>query len=257
MLCWAGDAVEVEGFQVAHALGATRFPLFVVLVYNTLRSPASVSCVTKIEGLVDVAGLIDMLTTALDRYEPTLIAARLDRREQTASREIRKEQDSAYERSLAADRRRAEEARLAEEIRAREIAEAEESARQQLLYRAWRHARLLPEPDAGANAQVARVSFRMPDGTRVVRKFDAACMIEELYAFVDAKLNPLSDEERNRAGEVTDQPAQAYQYTFTLAVPMPRTVITCSKESKIADRKEVSPSGSLIVEPLEDEEMIA
>ncbi|ORY86262.1 UBX domain-domain-containing protein [Protomyces lactucae-debilis] len=253
ILCWAGDAAENEGFHTASSLGATRFPFFAVLVYNTLRSPAGVSTVCRVEGLVEAAVLIETLTEAIDRFEPTLIAARLDQREQNASREIRREQDSAYERSLAADRRRAEEARLAEERKARELAAALEATRQRAVYRVWRHAKILPEPTSGEH--VARVSFRLPDGSRIVRKFDAQCPVEELYAFVDAKINPVSVEEREQAGDSPSGPAEGnYRYSFTLAVPMPRKLVDCAQDAKIIDQREVFPSGSLIVEALEEEE---
>lgn len=241
ILVWAGNVAELEAYRVSAALGATRYPYIGVVVYNTLRE-STTSCVSKIEGLPNSIDLMTHLQSMLDKYGPTLVALKADRSEQTFSREIRAEQDSAYEASLRKDRERAEAQR-------KERMAKEEHERQALLqetdklaWRQWQARKLLPEPTA--TKEVSRISFRMPDGSRCIRKFEATSTIGDVYSWVDLQLNPVQQE-----SESAPKPPPNYKhvYDFTLAVPMPRQVLE-AESLVLSQVKAVYPSGSLIVE---------
>lgn len=239
ILVWAGNVAESEAYAVSNALGVTRYPFIGVIVYNTLRG-SQMTCVSKIEGLVTAADIVSCITDALDKYNPTLIALRADRREQTAAREIRAEQDSAYEQSLRRDRERAEQARLErEETERRAQAEAQKEQNVKS-WRMWK-AGTLQEPTEG---RVARISFRMPDGSRVIRKFSADATIDDVHVWVDLHLNPVE-------GTAPSAPSNyTHEYDFTLAVPLPRNVLTPTNDP-VSTNAKIFPSGSLIVEMID------
>lgn len=264
VLVWAGNVAESEAFAVSNALGVTRYPFVGVIVYNTLRG-SQMTCVSKIEGLVTAADVVTSLNDAIEKYGPTLVSLRADRREQTASREIRAEQDSAYEQSLRRDRERAEQTRREREEAERRARDVQTQEKNRALWRAWKASTLSPEPSSSNSdsRNVSRISFRMPDGSRVVRKFTATTSVSDLYAWVDLHLSSFNDgagagQETTKdgvsTGPVAASPPDDYEHSFgfTLAVPMPRTILT-PDTTVLSQHTQIYPSGSLIVELIDTE----
>jgi FAS-associated factor 2 len=181
---------------------------------------------------------------------------RAQRIEQQASRNLRQEQDSAYERSLAQDRERARQRREEAEAQARaekealNKAEAEEKRRDDLKqWRRWRARSLPPEPEPKSKDTV-RISIRMPSGDRVIRKFQADADLEELYAFVECfEVLPV-DGSTEKA--VQEPAAFEHVYEFRLVSPMPRTVYDLHKGGSIGDR--IGNGANLIVEPISEDD---
>ena len=116
---------------------------------------------------------------------------RAQRSEQEATRNLRQQQESAYERSLAQDRERmrlrkeAEAAKQKQEEEAKlKTHRAEEKAQQLLQWRSWKASCIASEPGPEVK-NTARLSVRMPSGDRIIRRFDPEATIEDLYAFVE------------------------------------------------------------------------
>lgn len=242
---WAGDVVQSEAYQVSRVLKARSYPFIALIVYDVQRSSA-MSCLARVEGLVTPRDIIASLSAVLDAYNPSLVALRADRREHTLSRDIRAEQDSAYEASLRKDQQRAQTAereRLAREDSAKATREKEKNERQ---WRFWK-AREFPA-ELGPGNKCSRISFRMPNGNRVVRKFATSTTMEHLYIFADLTLHPVDSEAKE------DAPAAEYQhsYNFKLAIPLPRRILAIDNQ-KLVDNKDLFPSGNLIVEEIVDE----
>jgi FAS-associated factor 2 len=164
---------------------------------------------------------------------------------------MRDEQDAAYERSLARDRERA---RLKREQEAREKQRGERAAKRDE-WRLWRAARLAasePSDDSEkGGAPAARVSVRMLDGERVVRRFEAGAAVEEVYALVECwpllsgPAAPLSKEAGRPEG-------YEHKYGFRLVSPMPRVVLGVEDAGSIGER--IGRSANLIVEAAGDED---
>lgn len=248
---WAGNVAEREAYAVSVSLGATRFPFIAVIVYSTVPR-TRMACVATIEGTPQAIDLMSTLAQLIETFGPTLVSLRADRAEQTFSRVIRAEQDSAYEVSLRKDREAARRERIAQ----LEKKAAEEAAAKRLTdrirWRRWNAAHIPPEPKSDVK-NVSRISFRMPLGSRCVRKFASHAPIKEVYMWVDLQLHSEDDSSMLIPGDSEGLPINyEHTYDFTLAVPMPRRVLTASEE-RLDEHKELFPSGSLVVEMLPEE----
>ena len=207
------------------------------------------STVLRLTGPTPAAKYVSKLQTTIAQHSADLERSRATRAEQQAARDLRQQQDSAYERSLAQDRERARLRREAEEAQQRaerETKEKEEAeqreARTLEQWRRWRAKSILPEPGADVK-DVVRISLRMPDGERVVRKFSADAEMEELYAFVECHdvLN-----EGGLTGNAAEPKGWDHEYKFRLVSPMPRQVYELVDEGNLKEK--IGRSANLIVE---------
>ena len=253
IVLWAGSVQDSEAYQVANALNVTKFPFTGLIVHTPTVSSTSMSVVARIAGPVAPTELINKLQTAIQQRDEELTQARLQRQEQQASRNLREEQNSAYERSLAQDRERARQRREAEaakekaerEEREREEAKAQK-ARNIMQWKQWR-ARSLPQEPGNEDKDTVRISLRMPSGERVVRKFAGHAELEELYAYVECH-DILQEENQLSEKEAQEPVGYTHEFGFQLVSPMPREVFDIQSGGTIKSR--VGRSGNLIVEKL-------
>ncbi|KAI9653992.1 MAG: hypothetical protein M1821_006853 [Bathelium mastoideum] len=257
IVLWAGNVQDAEAYQVASALNCTKFPFAGLIVHTPSVSSSSMSLVARIAGPTPPATLVAQLQNAIAQSAPALSRAKSTRAEQDATRRLREEQNSAYERSLAQDRERARQKREAESARqraekeAQEKAEAEEREQRNLeQWRHWRASQIKEEPGSDVKDAV-RISVRLPSGERVVRRFFPDAALEELYAFVECNSILQTDE---KAAERNSEKPQNYDhmYKFRLVSPMPREAYELEDGGLIRDR--IGRSGNLIVESIENEE---
>lgn len=256
IILWGGNVQDAEAYQVSDALGCTKFPFAALLCHTTETGSTGMSVVMRSVGPTTASELVAKLGTAMAAHESELAATRAQRREQQASRNLRQEQDSAYERSLAQDRERARRKREEAEAQARaekealSRAEAEEKKRHDLhQWRRWRAQSLPPEPKAPSK-DVVRISIRLLGGERVIRKFRADADLEEVYALVECFEFLHGDE----ASEKTVEEPTGFEhfYDFRLVSPMPRVVHDLKTGGSIGDR--IGNGANLIVEPISEED---
>lgn len=253
---WGGNVQDAEAYQVSDALGCTKFPFAALLCHTTETGSTGMSVIMRSVGPTTASELVAKLGTAMTAQETQLASARAQRRQQQASRNLRQEQDSAYERSLAQDRERARRKREEAEAQARaekealSRAEAEEKRKDNLLqWRRWRAQSLPQEPDSKSK-DIVRISIRLAGGERVIRKFHADADLEELYAFVECFEFLQSGEPPEK---LVEEPAGfSHVYEFRLVSPMPRTVYELEKGGSIGER--VGNGANLIVEPISGED---
>jgi len=256
LVLWGGSVQDAEGYHVSTSLNCTKFP-FAALICQTSDATGAgssragdMTVVMRAVGPMPASELIAKLGSAMTAQQAQLSAVRAQRAEQQASRNLRQEQDSAYERSLAQDRERArrkreeEEAQALAEKQAQEAAE-EETRRQEHReeWRQWRVAHIPHEPDSNT-ADTVRLSVRLPNGERLIRKFQGAAPLDDLYAFVEC--NDLLAQ--NEATHPPSSPPSGYkhEYKFRLVSPMPRNIISIEDGATIAQK--VGRGGNLIVE---------
>ena len=270
LILWGGNVQDAEAYQVADTVQCSKFP-FAALLCHTPDSPSTgLTTVMRAAGPMPPNELITKLHTALTAQTPQLTTARLTHQQTLASRTLRQEQDSAYERSLALDRARARQKR--DEAAARALDEKAALARAQATdmaaqsrqqWRRWRAHSLPAEPPPSTT--IIRLSIRLPSGERLVRAFPATAPLDDLYAFVDCHhLLPLptpstsTSESEEKKEEEEDPPLQpphdyTHRYPFRLVSPMPRTVYAVDVGGSIAERIGRG-GGTLIVEPLAEGE---
>lgn len=255
VVLWAGSVQDSEAYQVSNALNCSKFPFAALVVHTPQDSTTTMSTIVRITGLQPASAFIAKLRTAINQHSQALDRVRATRNEQQATRTLREEQNSAYERSLAQDRERARQRREAEaaqkraEEEAKAKAEAEDREAQKVeQWRRWRAQSIPKEP--GPNVKgITRISIRLTSGERVIRKFSEEADMEELYAFVECYeiLNASED-----TSSATDPAGYEHKYGFRLVSPMPRVVYDIDAGGTIGSK--VGRSGNLIVEPINHEE---
>ncbi|KAK3057524.1 UBX domain-containing protein 10 [Extremus antarcticus] len=258
IILWAGTVQDSEAYQVASAFNVTRFPFVALIAHTPSVSATAMSRLTYISGPITAQELVAQLQKAMQEHGSQITALRAQRREQEATRNLRQEQESAYERSLAQDREKAR--RKKGDAEEKEKSEREErergerkadAARRLAQWRRWRAHRITPEP-AAEEKEAVRVSLRMMGGERVIRRFKPDTPLEELYAFVEC-YDVLNDEAEAN-GEKTPSEPEVYEheFKFRLVAPMPREVFELEKGGTIRER--IGRSGNLIVEKIVGED---
>jgi FAS-associated factor 2 len=248
IILWTGNVQDSEAYQVSSALNCTKFPFAGLIVHTPQVSSTAMGIATRISGPTPPTQFIAKLRTAMQQHTEPLTRVRAQRQEQQATRNIRQQQDSAYERSLATDRERARKKKEEQERQAREEKEAlereqaaERYAQNLQQWRKWRASSIPAEPSPDAK-DIVRIAVKLPSEERVVRKFAADAHIEELYAFVEC-YDLLNSNEEEKIQEPKDF---EHEYAFRLVSPMPREVYDVKAGGTIKER--IGRSGNLIVE---------
>ncbi|PGH28289.1 hypothetical protein AJ80_00180 [Polytolypa hystricis UAMH7299] len=257
LLIWAGNVQDSEAYQVSNSLRCTKFPFAALITHTPNVSSTAMSIITRVTGPTTAAEFLEKLRTAISQNRSSLDRVRSTRAEQQASRSLREEQDSAYERSLAQDRERARQRREAEAARERAEREAQEQQtatekqeRQLDQWKRWR-AQSIPAEPAADDKEAVRISIRLTSGERVVRRFAGHADIEELYAFVecfDVLQNLTCDDE----GDVEEPEEFEHKYDFRLVSPMPRAVYEIEAGGSVRER--IGRGGNLLVESIGEDD---
>lgn len=130
------------------------------------------------------------LQQGIEDNEHSLVAARNDRQERSMNQLIRQEQDEAYKESLEADQQKEQKRKVElakreaeEKVKSDQISD-ERDRRERLLRLKVDLADQIPsEPDA-SDPNVIRVLIKLPDGTRLERRFARTMSIKYLIYFV-------------------------------------------------------------------------
>jgi FAS-associated factor 2 len=254
VLLWGGNVQDPEAYQVSASLNCTKFPFVALICQNSDTGSTAMTVIMRAVGPSPPGDLVAKLSSAMTAQQSQLRTARAQVNEQQASRNLRQEQDSAYERSLAQDQERArrrreeQEAQEREEREAREAANAAEVRKQKIeQWRRWRAQSLSAEPEPDVK-DTLRVSIRMPSGDRIIRKFAADAELEELYSFIECH-----DVVQEGAGPAVEEPSgYEHSFGFRLVSPMPRKVYELESGGTLAAT--IGKGANLIVEPIDDGE---
>lgn len=257
VLLWAGSVSDSEAYSVSSALNCTKFPFSGLIVHTPSVSASAMGIALRLSGPVAAPQYLSKLRAAMAQHTAALDRVRATRAEANATRNIRQQQDSAYERSLATDRERKRKAAEAAAAAAAAEKAAQDAAdralrHQQNLHqwRRWRAHNLAPEPPADAKDAV-RISLRLPTAERVLRRFAPDAPIEEVYAFVechDVLVQTAADDD----DDVAQPPDFPHEYAFRLVSPMPRVVYQVGDGAAL--KTLLGRSGNLIVEPIGGDE---
>ncbi|KAH6973400.1 hypothetical protein BKA56DRAFT_491292 [Ilyonectria sp. MPI-CAGE-AT-0026] len=257
IVLWGGNVLDSEAYQVATEYNCTKFPFSAVVCLTPKEGSTRMGIVKRLVGPLPPATYLSEIRAAIEKYGSDLDGVRAERTVQEVTRNLRTEQDSAYERSLAIDRERARQKReavaeaAAAEKRALEEAEAAvrlEEKRQE--WRAWRATTILPEPTA-SDKSVVRVALKMPEESgigRIVRRFPQDAPLEELYAFVEC-YEILQQEGEDASGDKPED--YDHEFKFRIASILPRMVYEPS--ATVTMGQKIGRSGNLIVEDITPE----
>jgi len=186
---------QTEGYQISNSLSVTSYPFIAVLC--SLNDQTTI--IDRLEGFIGADDLINRLTGVLEDKGSILIEARANHEERRISRQIREEQDEAYERAIKVDREkeRIKQEQLQktreEEMRVKEeqdrIKYEQEKKEKFKLQETERKKRELPPEPLENESNVATVVVRLPDGTRLQRRLRLSDKLQVLYDFIDLSQN--------------------------------------------------------------------
>lgn len=264
VILWGGNVLDSEAYIVSQEYNCTKFPFSVLISLTPKEGSTRMGIIKRLVGPMAASTYLAGIRTAIGKYTPDLEGLRAERLVQETARNLRSEQDSAYERSLAKDRERARKKREAEQAAAeaekRALEQAEQAAerqRKRQIWRKWRTTTVAPEPPA-SEKDVVRLAVKMPEASgagRVIRRFAGSTTVEELYAYVECYdlLQKPSDESEldEKFGEGGPE-GYKHVYNFRLASLMPREVFEPSKDKTL--REAIGKTGNLIVEDVVDED---
>ncbi|KAF9985089.1 hypothetical protein BGZ65_011761 [Modicella reniformis] len=237
ILVWGGDVKETEGFQGS---SSTKMVL-----------------IDRIEGPSTSEQIIQRLTQQISRHSGSLERLRSDRRERELAREIRQQQDDAYEQSLRADREKARKQKEAHEAAERQRLEYEriEAEKVAALERKERHLKFLfenlPEEPPAGEGGCARLSFKLWNGERVIRRFRGMESVENVYVFIETIEFRENGSKADLQTDAEEFVGYEHEYDFVLISPFPRTKVT-DRKKLIKDEPSLWPSASLVVELVEE-----
>ncbi|KAI5463997.1 hypothetical protein BGZ63DRAFT_141283 [Mariannaea sp. PMI_226] len=254
IILWGGNVLDSEAYQVATEYNCTKFPFSALVCLTPKEGSTRMGIVKRLVGPMPPATYLSEIKLAIEKYGPDLDGVRAERTAQEVTRNLRTQQDSAYERSLAIDRERARQrkeaaaAAAAAEKRAREEAEAavrlEEKRKQ---WRQWRATTILSEPPA-SDKNTVRVALKMPEESgigRIIRRFPQDATMEELYAFVECYDLIQQGSETEDIEKPEDY---EHEFKFRIASILPRMVLEPSATITMGEK--IGRSCNLIVEDI-------
>lgn len=287
IIVWGGDVRDRDGYQgtaffpvsdpsnpdspAALKLDATTYPFVAfVSLYARLGKPDALTVITRHCGPPTTFTSASELSThiqntVLPRVAPVLNRKRAEIRARREERELRAEQDRAFEESQRKDyeritKRREEERRQKEEEERvqREAAERHKRKEERIHWRRFARRAVVPKEVPGSKSAV-RIGVRLPKGKLVVRKFEPTDSITGLYAFVDAHMIPPQykpeddpNEPPTRHSYAGDIDTHDWEWEFRLAVAFPKSAIPWTKGSqvKIGDVEALKGGANLVIEML-------
>ncbi|KAI8979049.1 UBX domain-containing protein [Mycotypha africana] len=263
ILVWAGDVRESEAHKVSSTLQAATFPFMALIALQQPRVGSSsaapkMGVLARIEGCQqynNVELLIQQLESTMDRHGAVINRLRHERKQREMERQLLSDQDKAYRKSLKADQEKARKAKEEKERQERSERERLEKEKQKELlekkrqqYIRYLYTHLPVEP----TENVARISFRLADGARVVRKFAKTDTLESLYQFVEAY--PLIKEAESIEEEKSKPDNYKHQYKFKIVSPYPRMEYEPDDTKEIHTVSSLWPSATLVVDAADEDE---
>ncbi|XP_078406882.1 FAS-associated factor 2 [Cetorhinus maximus] len=186
MLFWACSTSKPEGYRVSQALRENTYPFLAMIMLKEQR----MTVVGRLEGLLQAEDFVNQLTFIMDANATYLVSERLDREERNQTQVLRQQQDEAYLASLRADqekerkRKEAQEKRRKEEEDVRQQILAEERRQRSLQEEKERKSERLPPEPFPDNPDSVKIVFKLPNDTRVERRFLFTQSLTVIYDFL-------------------------------------------------------------------------
>lgn len=261
-LVWGGDIHDREAFRVSMLLESSTYPFvaFIALQPRRSRSRGRIvphpTVLSRMEGsphnATSASSICTHITDVLiPRTSAYLDELRRERQHLHMDRELRNEQNRAYEQASRRDHERIMQ-RRAEAERQQELEQTrtlEEDRRlhheaQVAAWRSWARVCLVPPEPESDGSSVVRVNVKLPDGRNLQRKFQPSDTLEQVYAYVDTiDTVPPDGEELLPINKVH------HTFDFHLVQTYPRRMLSHNHlQSQLQDVEGFGPSANLIVE---------
>lgn len=251
-----------EAFEVAHTYKIRRLP-YVMLLGNVTRNPlvmSSMSIIFKSNLLYDkddadqqvVNKVLRSLKKSVNHFNPQLVSKRYDKQEMELSRLLKVKQDEAYLESLAQDREKKQEKerKKMEEDLKKELEQIRRRFIATLVEKAW----FDEKAKDTTPKDLVRMSFKIPDGRRVIQKFPKSMPVVAIYLFVETQLFQRDEDEEYEESDLTlEEFCEKYEFEFELFKPFPKVVLPCVQQT-IEEFDELKLGDNIMVEYLGESE---
>eukprot|EP00762_Andalucia_godoyi_P005314 ANDGO_06717.mRNA.1 Plant UBX domain-containing protein 10 len=133
-ICWGGNIQDADGYALASHLLVDGYPFVAVISVGHVNQSIQMQVLARVSGYTTAAVLAEGLQRVLEEHSSLQAAVVASQEEQSSARQLREEQDRAYEAALQADLQRQEEERRTERIlrEEQERQRREETQRQQV-----------------------------------------------------------------------------------------------------------------------------
>ena len=269
-IVWGGDVREREAYQVATTLQASTYPFvaFIALqpprpssrtsVASSTSSPRA-AVLSRLEGSPSSATSAGVIAShisdvLLPRTRTYLDRLRAEKRRREMERQLRADQDRAYQEASRRDAERIAQKREEERQKALAAQRAREEQEQKELFRrkqeAWQkwalHNLVPPEPTASKEA--VRLSFRLPSGKTLVRRFSPNDTVETVFAFVESASSLAEAESTAGAAQRPSDYQHVYQFSLVTGYPRKRIEFAQTSSMPLKDVDGLAQGASLIIE---------
>ncbi|XP_071523686.1 FAS-associated factor 2 isoform X2 [Panulirus ornatus] len=186
MVFWGCSVTTAEGYRVSQALRENSYPFLALIVLRDSR----MTVVGRLEGPSSPDHLTSQLQALVRENEAHLVVARAERQERELTAALRLQQDEDYQQSLRADqekeRKRQQEREEAERRELEEKQKEEDQQRQKDNIRRLKVEmvdKVPQEPEEGMEG-VVHIVVKLPQGTRLERRFLKADSLSSLYYYI-------------------------------------------------------------------------
>jgi len=212
------------GYHLECLLRIDRFPC---LILGEAQSEVKYKPLRIIKGFIKPDRLLQVFTACNESFKALITSRQIDSRQLDFDRQLRAQQDAAYEKMKKEAAQRNEERKKKEEEEMALLKEQESQVIQQDLEQEFRLSqqqncirKLKPEPDKN-NKSAINIRIRLPSGEKIERRFLNTCTIEDIQNFIGCQdLKILNDE-----GE------EQWIDEYELFIPMPRNIFTDPKQT--------------------------
>lgn len=271
-IVWGGDVRDLEPYAASEKLQATSYPFVAFVANQPSRSSTSgaptLTVLSRHQGLSSTTPtkLVEHLTgNLLPRVQPYIQRLLDNQRALEHDRMLRQQQDQAFADAANRDAERIR-AKIAEEKAAAKRAaeeevqrkrEAEDRARiakERMSWRRYARHALVPQEQP---TDKLRIALRLPNGSRLMRKFDPETTLTALYAYVDREFIPkdaveaMDPQAPPRAGDVDanieSMGGSREWWGFKLASTYPRADVLWAPKTKLGDIACLKDGGGQLV----------
>jgi len=178
---WASSIKFSEAVSLRRALRNTNLPCLAIVRARVGNRHGELIALKH--GRMEAADVLDWMQNVQRRYGMSLMSARLEAQQRETDRLLRQQQDEEFRRTLEEDRKKEQAKKEEAEREARLKMEEEQKVAETFQRRKSKSEGLTPEPAPGV--ECASIILRMPDGTRLARKFDKSDTLQTLFDWAD------------------------------------------------------------------------
>lgn len=223
-----------EAFEVMQTYKPRRIP-YLMLLGNVSNNPSvmsSMSVVYKSNLLYDqpeddhlVNKIVRNISKCMSNFNPQLVSKRFDKEEMEFSRLLKVRQDEAYLESLEQDKvkKQEKEVRVQKEKELQHFLAMKSSFLGKLKTSEW----FDKQVETLSPKETIRVSFKLPDGRRVIQKFKKSMPLNYIFVFVELQLQT-ADEPCSTEVDCNwnvDEYCDKNNFTFEMFKPFPKLEI--------------------------------